>query len=59
MDPNATLEMVRRFAVEILEGDKDLDRIGSLALSLAEAFKDLDDWLSKGGFPPRGWFDAK
>ena len=56
MDPNATLAKIREMAVEILS---DEDSATYREVELAEMIRHLDDWLSKGGFPPRGWFDAK
>ncbi|QZE10369.1 hypothetical protein SEA_SCOOBYDOOBYDOO_18 [Mycobacterium phage ScoobyDoobyDoo] len=43
MDPNETLKMIRA-ALE--EGDDE---------RAAEHFRDLDGWLSKGGFLPTDW----
>lgn len=46
MDPTTTLEELRMLA---LEGDH----------TLGERFRDLDEWLSKGGFLPEQWNTRK
>ena len=56
MDPNATLEKMRQLATMILSSE---DLYSNLEVELAETIRNLDDWLSKGGFPPRGWLGAK
>lgn len=49
MDPQATLDELRRIALEHLESDdSDLAR-------MAELVEALDGWLSTGGFLPRDW----
>lgn len=45
MDPNATLVRIREL---INDGD-------SADVLLIEAFNNLDEWLSKGGFLPNDW----
>jgi len=47
MDPNETLRRIR----ELSERGYDEDD----AASVVEAFRDLDEWLSKGGFLPSAW----
>lgn len=47
MDPNATLIFIR-CAIEL----------GEFA-NACQAFRDLDDWIKKGGFIPREWVSAK
>ena len=56
MDPNATLAELRGAASRIVdeldhERQPDLDDVQRIA----EAFQDLDEWLSKGGFLPADW----
>ena len=54
MDPNATLEHLRDLTNSVFyrapTGTEDVR-----ALELAEAFDDLDNWLSRGGFQPDAW----
>lgn len=49
MDPNALLAAMRK-AVTLLENSED-----ALTAEFAQSFKDLDDWLGKGGFLPEAW----
>ena len=49
MDPNACLEICRNLAKRALQGEEvDVEE-------LAEAFQNLDNWLSEGGFFPAEW----
>lgn len=51
MDPNAALRTLREMADDSLDGDAP-----SVTQSeLAEQVRALDEWLSKGGFPPEEW----
>lgn len=58
MDPNDTLRMIRAYVKRIQDweagkpGDED---IPALASALAEYAEAMDEWLSKGGFPPSAW----
>lgn len=58
MDPNAALRTIREERVAL---EKLLDQSGSLwaiedaAAELASAVRDLDEWLSNGGFLPDEW----
>ncbi len=59
MDPNTVLENARKVAARIIRasdqaggGDTGMEVDGE---TLAEAFQALDEWLSKGGFPPADW----
>ncbi len=54
MDPNANLEEQRRLFAQ-LDNGIDFDALSRLA-ELAQA---LDEWLSKGGFLPRPWLQAR
>ena len=55
MDPNQTLRRLRLLAELVTtSGEPDPD-----ANDLAEAFNDLDTWLSKGGFLPNEWWQAR
>jgi len=51
VDPNATLDLIRA-AVESVQNDDGGE------LELADLIKDLDEWLSNGGFLPEAWWDA-
>lgn len=49
MDPNANLEEMLSLARAQLEyGFADADRLAELVLA-------MDEWMSKGGFPPKKW----
>jgi hypothetical protein len=58
MDPNKTLANIRAIVTELdrahLTGD-----IVSLADELTWMVKDIDKWLSSGGFLPTEWNHAK
>ena len=63
MDPNANLREQRETVREIQRcGDKEHPRetcaCADLADRLAELVEGLDNWLSRGGFPPLEWKDA-
>jgi hypothetical protein len=47
MDPNATLELIRRM---LNANEEDMD-VGELCC----AVRDLDGWLCAGGFLPDAW----
>lgn len=49
MDPNTTLARLRAEVASHREhGDGDAD-------ALVDTFETLDEWLSRGGFPPAAW----
>lgn len=54
MDPNETLRLIRLTAKQYRT-----DRRGPLATAhadqLVEFIDALDEWLTKGGFPPEDW----
>lgn len=54
MDVDATLARLRaaESAWSLVDTFEDAARVGA---ELADAFQDLDEWLSKGGFLPRAW----
>lgn len=55
MDPDKCLETCRALARRILQ-EADLERIHTdKGERLAELFQGLDEWLTKGGFPPEDW----
>lgn len=55
MDPNEVLKWARESVKKILE-DEYQDEIAN---ELAEQFRSLDEWLSKGGFLPKDWQPLK
>lgn len=58
MDPNATLELLRKQAQEILDNYEKYtghDPIADDAANLAELVQSLDQWLTNGGFLPEEW----
>ena len=52
MDPNATLQQIRSLVTIYFNGGKWPEPD---ATDLAQAIRDLDEWLSKGGFLPDAW----
>ncbi len=48
MDPNATLEELRRLTETCDLSDDELERLVVLVRA-------LDEWISKGGFLPKAW----
>lgn len=54
MDPNETLRMLR-LTIKQLRVDEDTDVWEAHANEICEYFEALDDWLSRGGFPPEEW----
>lgn len=53
MDPNAALELLREWAEKRIE---DTDVAGAPNdLDAAQAWQDLDRWLTNGGFLPKDW----
>jgi len=65
MDPDKCLAEIRELEGKITawgrvkaeEGTNfaDMMEVAGYALRLAEAIGNLDEWLTKGGFPPRAW----
>lgn len=56
MDPNKALADLREAVKAITEDDFCCADHGELAgQDLAEKFAALDEWLTKGGFPPNVW----
>ena len=62
MDPDANLDEQKRLAKELLVKDADC-RCGNIdpekAERLAELVLALDEWITKGGFPPKAWKASK
>jgi len=57
MDPNAALSELRTAAREWEQAVVAEDADGQLAAAVRalEAAVALDDWMSRGGFPPAAW----
>lgn len=57
MDPDETLAALRIAATKWAEQDEpDAQRLRDLlAAEMHDAFKALDEWISKGGFLPADW----
>ena len=58
MDPNATLEEMRRLMHAILNEVSTAQEDFANAERLAELVEAMDGWLSRGGFLPRSWQQA-
>jgi hypothetical protein len=54
MDPDETLRRIRR-TINQMRVDESTAIREAHADEIAEAFEDLDLWLSNGGFPPSDW----
>jgi hypothetical protein len=52
MDPNAALALIRGHVATAVDSPHDDAR------ELAEAVDGLDEWLTKGGFPPTAWVET-
>lgn len=57
MDPDEALELVLETARFILGGHAG-DTFDECAEELAQQILDLDEWLRRGGFPPKAWRPA-
>ena len=53
MDPDEALKQIRRLAKDIYDGPHRPSN--EMGVWLAELVSALDEWLSKGGFPPKAW----
>jgi len=51
MDPNFTLDQIRELVADFTNETADMMD----GHQLAEYINGLDEWLSKGGFPPTDW----
>jgi hypothetical protein len=58
MDPDAALRNLRSARDRFDEFDDPFDAHDP-AVDMADHFSGLDDWMSKGGFPPAEWADAR
>jgi len=56
MDPNAVLHLARTLSTTIVNARDSVDEeLQTRAEDLAEAFLNLDEWLTKGGVLPSAW----
>lgn len=54
MDPDVTLDNLRKLSRQMGDAE-DSDTFETLAGEFVNAFADLDEWMSKGGFAPAAW----
>ena len=54
MDPDAVMSRLREAIAEYRAAEEYKD-IVLAADEVVIAFEDLDEWMRKGGFPPREW----
>ena len=57
MDPKACLEEIRRLSLKLLHSPEDDTEAIMIGLDLADHIRNLDQWMSKGGFSP--WENEK
>lgn len=57
MDPDACLAEIREIADRFTTGDpsKAPEEALDHAVRLAELVQALDEWITRGGFPPSSW----
>lgn len=57
MDPDITLDHIREIVANYIEGEKGtgIEDSNYDVENLSNLLRDLDDWLSKGGFLPTDW----
>lgn len=61
MDPNTTLAELRKAVASALEIGyqaqlkESVAQLNTRLMQMAQAFDNLDGWLSRGGFPPEAW----
>ncbi len=56
MDPNTMLEDIREL---MLAAESEEQPTHEVLADLVNTLADLDEWLSKGGFPPEAWRHAR
>ena len=57
MDPDEALRQMRELVNGVLLSGRERDWKRHAA-TMAEQFHELDDWLTRGGFPPDDWTQA-
>lgn len=55
MDPNELLRELRASVERLRNEELDRDDEHELLYAVVEGFDNLDQWLSRGGFPPEAW----
>lgn len=60
MDPNTALQRIRELTAAINQQhwtalSRDPGGTVTMAAELAELVEGLDEWLSRGGYPPTAW----
>ncbi len=55
MDPDETLYYILTHANKLLDVDLTHEEFVNVAMEMAEAFRDLDNWIRRGGFLPNDW----
>jgi hypothetical protein len=58
MDPNETLRQLRALVRQCRDSGQHAEPGEGWAVQVHEVldlFTDLDDWLTRGGFPPTAW----
>lgn len=55
MDPNTTLDELRKLVVECNSENCTVGRSNTMAYDLSNLFASLDQWLSRGGALPLAW----
>jgi hypothetical protein len=61
VDPNVLLRNLRELAAQTmadLDNPETCEEVAANEAALAEAFLQLDDWMSRKGFPPAAWQDS-
>lgn len=59
MDPNFCLACIRSLSARMISFDinihGDAEEFEEKAIKLAEHIRDLDEWITNGGFLPKAW----
>lgn len=54
MDPDVVLALLREL-VALADPESDSQYGTAAYVTLADAVRDLDEWLTRGGHPPTAW----
>ncbi len=55
MDPNATLAEIRRLIDDLDNGRCSPSQARRARADVADLFRALDEWITRGGFLPTAW----
>lgn len=55
MDPNEALKRARIASAKWRKANFNSTEELAAGMELADSFEALDDWFSRGGFPPKDW----